>query len=761
MQFRREDGGMNVRVALVGNPNSGKSTLFNALTGKNQKVGNWPGVTVEKKEGYFSVGECQVSLIDLPGIYTLTTLPGDNAIDSRLACEAILAGQIDCMVNIVDACQLERNLYLTAQLLEMGIPLIIGFTKCDLAAKQGLKVDVLQLAERLQCPVIPLYAIQQQGLAELQRAIVAKPLVQTNFNLSYPTALTLAQQSITQRLPEQLPTWTWRRDYIALRLLEGDALLQRQFANAPAVMTALQQAGPNLTEDADILIADTRYSWAHSVTAQVVKSIEMQATSLSSRIDHWALHRFLGIPIFLGIMYLMFYFAMSIGGCLQDFFDMASDALFVQGATHVLQQIHCPAWLVAVLASGIGKGINTTLTFIPVLAGLFFSLAFLEDSGYMARAACVVDRLMRALGLPSKAFIPLIVGFGCNVPAVMAARTLETRREQILTVLMTPFMSCGARLAIYAIFTSAFFPAAGQNIIFALYLLGIVLAIATAYLLRKTLLPGEHSPLILELPPYQLPPLKNVVGQAWQRLQSFILRAAKVIIPLCLLIGALNAVTVDGTLVMSTQQTSLLAAFGKMVTPFFAPMGIQQDNWPATVGLMTGLLAKEVVIASLNTLYLQAAHVVMATPVFDFWQTVKAAGLSIPAHLPIVNHMVPALGAVAKQRGLSSVAYGQMAQRFDGVMGAMAYLLFILLYSPCISTIAAIAREINWRWAIFAVVWTTGVAYIVAVLFYQIATVFTHPWQTMGWVGLLAGLLGSVILTMRCAWVKRLTYATG
>jgi ferrous iron transport protein B len=747
---------MTLRTVLVGNPNSGKTTLFNALTGARQKVGNWPGVTVERKEGVSEFQGQRCAIMDLPGIYTLTSHPDEGAIDTRIACEYILSGQVDVIINVIDACHLERNLYLTTQLLEIGLPTIVVLTMVDVAKKRGIQIDVDSLARQLNCTVVLLPAQQQQGIVALQQAIIAAQTPQQPFSLAYPANFCIAYTQLANLIAQQTSLQA-SSTCLSIRLLENDALLEQYFVTQPLIMAELQRIRHSL-EDPDIMIADTRYSWAHRVAQAVTRlnPVKSQRT-MTARLDQWVLHRTLGIPIFLSIIYTMFFIAINIGGALQGFFDILSDTLFVQGLAHLLQFWHSPEWLIAILASGVGKGINTTVTFIPVLACLFLCLAFLEDSGYMARAACVVDRLMRVMGLPGQAFVPLIVGFGCNVPAIMAARTLETRRDQILTVMMMPFMSCGARLAIYAIFTAAFFPHHGQNIVFVLYLLGIFMAIATAYLLRKTLLPGQHSPLILELPPYHLPPLGLVLRRSWQRLQSFIIRAGKLIIPLCLLIGALNAITWQGHLVTSLQQTSILASFGQTITPLFAPMGIHTDNWPATVGLITGILAKEVVIATLNTLYLQAAHLSTAPVVFNFWQGIQAAFASIPANFHWLSQGFNSIGA--KQQVLSHAAYGQMVQRFDGVFGAMAYLLFILLYSPCISAIATIARELTVRWALFAILWTTGLAYMVAVLFYQIATVQVHPLQTVLWLSIFISCLYLVITGMRMQ-AKGMVYAT-
>jgi ferrous iron transport protein B len=450
------------------------------------------------------------------------------------------------------------------------------------------------------------------------------------------------------------------------------------------------------------------------------------------------------------VMYCMFLFAINVGGAFQDFFDISSNTIFVGGLAHILSYLHTPMWLTALLANGIGRGINTTVTFIPVIGAMFLFLAFLEDSGYMARAAFVVDRGMRALGLPGKSFVPMIVGFGCNVPAVMATRTLENKRDRILTVMMSPFMSCGARLAIYAVFTAAFFPVGGQNIVFALYLIGIGMAMLTGLLLRKTILKGEPAPLVMELPPYHLPHLITLLLNAWQRLRGFLFRAGKLIVPICVLIGVLSTLKMDGSISMADGDAhSILSEIGRFFTPVFSPLGINQDNWPATVGLVTGVLAKEVVVGTLNALYTQVGHLAdLQTSGFDFLGSLHAAVLSIPANLSQLVHSLgnPIL-AQAPVHTLSQSVYGEMYQRFDGQVGAFAYLLFVLLYFPCVSTTAVMLRELNRAWTVFSVVWTTTVAYGAAVLFYQTATFMRHPGASLGWVIGILLVLGITILS--------------
>jgi ferrous iron transport protein B len=765
----------NLTLALVGNPNCGKTTLFNGLTGANQKVGNWPGVTVERKSGFFKDTNACVEVIDLPGTYSLVMASDTASIDEKIACDYILSGKPDVIVNILDASNLERNLYLTMQLLEMQVPMIVVLNMMDVARQRGMRIDLAALEKRLGCRVVGVEGHKKKGIGVVRDFALALSREKEKAASAYHPTFVVPRDgegmlwktihALSLEIKNNLPPhYQLRAEWVALRLLEEDifarALLTDDFSEK--ISFYKKQIHTTCHDDADILIADARYQFIRDVMATCVTQSTDKKRNWTARIDNIVLNRIAGIPIFLGMMYLMFLFAINIGGAFQDFFDMGSDTVFVQGLGQLLTQWHVPNWLTALLANGVGKGINTTVTFVPVIGAMFLFLAFLEDSGYMARAAFVVDRCMRALGLPGKSFVPMIVGFGCNVPAVMATRTLDNRRDRILTVMMTPFMSCGARLAIYAVFTAAFFPVGGQNVVFALYMIGIAMAMFTGLLLRKTVLKGEPSPLVLELPPYHVPQLKTLFLHAWQRLRSFLMRAGKLIVPICVLLGVLSALNTDGTLNgVDGNANSLLSAVGRFLTPLFAPMGIHQDNWPATVGLVTGVLAKEVVVGTLNALYTQVGHfATLQTAGFDFWGSLHAALLSIPQNLSQLGHSFgnPVL-AQAPVHTLNKSVYGLMYQRFDGQVGALAYLLFVLLYFPCISTTAAMLRELNRGWTLFSVLWTTGIAYGVAVLFYQLATLTRHPLASLSWTVGLSVVFAITIFSVRTYALQQRRYS--
>jgi ferrous iron transport protein B len=737
-----------MHLLLVGNPNCGKTTLFNALTGDNQRVGNWPGVTVEQKKGVFTLGDQSAELIDLPGIYSLTAQGEGLSQDEQIANQAIATLDVDCIINVIDACHLERHLYLTTQLLELGKPLIVVLTMVDIADNRKISIDTNKLEAFLGCPVIPVQAHKAIGLSAIQQTLL-KPLMPAfPLDLNCSEEINHLLEAIELRLTVEGIYTNQQAYYHARRLAEGDL---------DQVNHLVSGNGGTFTQevfDLDVALADARYQKIHEMVLVAQKKQSDASEHFTAKLDKIVLNRFAAIPLFLAMMYLMFLFAINIGGAFQDFFDISTDTVFVRGSAWLLQQVNAPNWFIALIANGMGKGINTTLTFVPVIAAMFFFLSLLETSGYMARAAFVVDKAMRAMGLPGKAFVPMIVGFGCNVPAIMAARTLDSERDRLLTVMMSPFMSCSARLAIYSVFVAAFFPSGGQNVVFSLYLMGILMAILTGFILRKTHLKGHASPLILELPAYHKPSIKRLLKETGIRLRHFLFRAGRLIIPICVLLGSLNAITVGGALSGGeANASSLLSLIGQWITPLFAPMGIHQDNWPATVGLLTGMLAKEVVVGTLNTLYAQAGNLnVMVNAPFDLLAGLSAAVWSIPNNLlELGSVLANPIAAGAADNTVSSSVYGVMVQRFDGWIGAYAYLLFVLLYVPCVSTMAVIKQEANSFLMWVSVSWSFLLAYLAAVLFYQTANFFVHVEHSGLWLftGLGIFLVAAVVFYCR------------
>jgi ferrous iron transport protein B len=754
-------------IALAGNPNCGKTALFNALTGIRQRTGNWPGVTVDRKEGRFELDGQEVAVIDTPGIYSLDA----SSLDEQVTRDYLLSRDADLIVNIVDASNLERNLYLTVQMLEMGVPLLIALNMMDVARHRGIEIDITKLSQEVGCPVIPIVAVTGEGLIKLKSAI------QDLAAGTAPGGFALAQDEVVeQAISDMEPGMATERDaakrrWLLLKMLEDDEFAL-EHANKELLTRVHQWQQAILdrsNEEPDIHIADTRYGHAHGLAQTVVSERHRVGRTKSDRIDKVVLSRSFGVPVFLAVMYLMFMFSINIGGAFIDFFDGVAGAIFVDGLGHVLRNLGSPDWLVVLLADGAGGGIQVVATFIPIITALYLFLSVIEDTGYMARAAFVMDRFMRSIGLPGKAFVPMIVGFGCNVPAVLATRTLESERERKLTILMNPFMSCGARLPVYVLFAAAFFPTNGQNLVFSLYLIGILVAILTGVVMKRTLLSGESTGFMMELPPYHLPTIKGVALRTWDRVRLFIKEAGQVIVMMVLAINLLNSIGTDGSFGNEDTEQSILSAMGRAVTPVLAPIGIQEDNWPATVGIFTGILAKETVVGTLDSLYTNLvtdeSGPLPAAPPFDLWASLQMAAATVPENLlgiqrSLTDPLSLEVGdistpqAAAAAQAVSIDVFGAMAARFDGQAGAFAYLLFILLYFPCVATIGAIKREAGIAWAGFVATWTTGVAYLSASLFYQVATYQEHPDSSMAWIIALLTTLVAVIFLLRL-WSNR------
>ncbi len=764
---------MTVRILLIGNPNCGKTTLFNGLTGANQRIGNWPGVTVERKEGFYRQGGLTVTVIDLPGIYALDTSDQGTGLDEQVARHALLERQYDLVVNILDAANLERNLYLTTQLLDMGVPLLLVLNMMDVAAARELKIDVQALSQRLQVPVLSFCATQKRNFAQLRQSIgaaIAAPAV-SPVSIPQPAVIEEAiADLLSQGAGDRLQALAW---------LQYTEAVPKTLI--PQVKQWRQTIHRTLGEDLDLIIADSRYCWIQQVTATVLQQQQRLAQSASDQIDRIMLHRWLGIPIFFGVMYAVFWLAMNVGGAFIDFFDLGVGTLVVAWPAHFLERVHAPGWLIGLVAEGVGGGLQTTATFIPQIGLLFICLTLLEDSGYLARAAFVMDRLMRWMGLPGKSFVPMMVSFGCNIPGIMATRTIENRRDRLLTILMNPFMSCGARLPVYALFVAAFFPNNGQNIVFLLYLIGIGAAIFTGFVMKHTLFQGAVAPFVLELPPYHIPTARGVLLRAWERLKVFITRAGIMIVILVVILGFLNSVGTDGRFGQQDSSQSLLSSIGRQITPIFSPMGVKQENWPATVGLFTGVFAKEVMVGSMDALYTELARQEAQSALtqdetaqeepFSIWSGLQEAFLSIPANLKeVVQQALDPLGlsilqdadnleTAAEVQEVHFTTFGQMAFRFGTPTAAFAFLLFVLLYFPCVSATAAVYRETNLGWTVFVAAWTTGLAYWLATGYYQIMTFTEHPRFSLGWLTGLVLVLLFTVGTLRWWGTQRQWFA--
>lgn len=719
-----------MKIALIGNPNCGKSTLFNALTGARQHIGNWPGVTIERKTGSMHINNQSIDIVDLPGTYAIENLQIATSEDELIAREFVLNEPDSLIINIIDATNLQRSLYLTFQLLDLQRPMIIVLNMMDALKNLGEQINIAKLTQQLGCPVVPISAAKKNGLDQLEQVLseaIHNPILpETQIATLGDKQTSIIHQHLA-KLPadsfiHQLNQWS------LIELLLNGATTQL----TPAETSTLHQCQHDLSawcnNEIDVALASARYEAIDQLCRQVIEKPREANISLSDKIDNLTLGRYTGIPCFLLMMYLMFMLAVKFGSVFTDFFDVLFATIFVDGFSYLLNSVHAPAWLTAILANGIGSGIQTVATFIPVIAAMFLCLSFLEDSGYLARAAMVVDRGMRAIGLPGKAFVPMLVGFGCGVPAIMGTRTLESTRDRLMSICMIPFMSCGARLPVYTLFATIFFPQNAATVVFSLYLLGIVIAIITGLILKHTLLPGAITPFIMELPAYRLPTLRGMLYLTWSRLKGFIFRAGQAIVVMVTILSLLNSIGTDGSFGHNNSDRSILAVTSKKITPVFQPMGINEHNWPATVGIFTGIFAKEAVIATLNSLYSMETED-SSNETFNFIQGVSKAFKTIPENLvKLKDSVLDPLGISAVNEDLASVqeeleistgTVSKMEKSFSNNHAAMAYLIFILLYTPCAAALGTIYREAGWRWMLFVAGWTFFIGWTCATFYYQ------------------------------------------
>ncbi len=685
------------KLALIGNPNCGKTTLFNLLTGANQKVGNWPGVTVEKKFGNLHVDGHAIELVDLPGIYSLEQAA--QGVDEKIAQNYLRQNDVDLVINIIDATNLERSLVLTQQLMERDHPVLVVVNMLDVAEQQGIHINVHSLTENLGVPIVPIVASRRRGMDELYRHL------RVSLDNPVKNPVSIAGEQTTDALSAGSEEQLLRRYHRSRQLVDG--------------------------------------------------AVEVTPTrdSLSEKIDAVLVNRWLGFPVFLLMIYLMFTVAVNLGAVFIDFFDILFSAVLVDGTAWVLEQIYAPQFIVTLLAQGLGGGITLVATFIPVIAFLYLCLSILEDSGYLSRAAFVIDRLMSGIGLPGNAFVPLIVGFGCNVPAVMASRSLGRDSDRLLTIAMAPFMSCGARLTVYALFAAAFFQRSGQNLVFLLYLLGIGLAVFTGWIFRRQLFTSEITPSFQEMPAYHIPVLRNILITTWFRLKGFMLRAGRTIISVVVVLSFLNSISTDLSFGNEDTENSVLSVIGKSITPAFTPLGIEQENWPATVGLFTGMFAKEAIVGTLDALYSEPGTTSGPATAPDLLAAAGAAFGSIGSELMAIGEtLTDPLGisigdvsdtaAIAAQQGVEAQTLTNMASLFTSPFAAFCYLVFVLLYAPCVAVLGAINKEAGLRWTLLVFSWSTGLAYITATTIYQLGTFAAHPLFSALWVsGMLLGLL--------------------
>lgn len=657
-------------IALVGNPNSGKTTLFNALTGSNQHVGNWPGVTVEKKEGQVKHKDVEIKIVDLPGTYSL----GAYSEDEVIARDFILKDKPDLVINVIDATNLERGLYLTTQLLEMGAKTILALNMMDEAKVKNIEIDLERLSKNLGLPVVSTIASKRKGLDELLQASIdyIDSSSRQNTITSYGENIDKEIHSILSLLDGSNLDYPDR--WLAVKLLEGDSELET-YIEENISEDRLQEIKSIVekSDDFELEIVDKRYEFVNKIVESSVRKPEIEKVTLSDKVDKIITNKYLGLPVFAIIMFLIFQITFVIGSDLLGGYVATLIENFGEYLLSFLETINAPALLISFLVEGIIGGIGAVFEFIPLIVVLYFFLGILEDTGYMARAAYIMDGVMRAVGLHGKTFIPMLVGFGCNVPGIMATRTLENKKDRMIAMFINPFMSCGAKLPVYLVFIAAFFPDNGGIVLFSLYVLGIVTALILGKVFSKTLFKGESSHFIMELPPYRLPSFRVVVRDMWDKVWDFIHRAGTIIFVVISLLWVLANLPFG---VEAYSQESILGQIGTFLSPIFVPAGF--GTWQATVSMFSGIAAKEAVVATLGMVY---------------------AGVSEGAQL------VATLQSVFTP------------------LTAISFMVMILFYTPCAAALATIKSETrSIKWTIFVAIYTFVLGWIAAVVVYQVGS---------------------------------------
>ncbi len=666
-----------MRVALAGNPNCGKTTLFNALTGSNQYVGNWPGVTVEKKEGTAHLGDRELTVVDLPGIYSLSPY----SMEEIVARDFIIGENPDAVIDIVDATNLERNLYLTVQLLELEKPMVLALNFMDEVEARGDHIDISRLSRELGVPVVPIIARTGQGLDELLQ--VAHRQMHLGYTFEPDDLYDDFTHDIHHRMGELIHDAAYAAGlpahWASIKLLEGDEIVAKAL-NLPAetqkkldgIIAEYEQSSD--LGDRETLIADSRYQYIQRVVSHSVVKGTDHGPSLSQKIDRVVTGKYTALPLFLLAMLCMFAITFGpFGSWLQDGVSALID-LFSSWLEGTMTAAGVSPVLISLVCDGIIAGVGGVLSFLPQIALLFFFLSFLEDSGYMSRAAFIMDRLLRRFGLSGKAFIPMLMGFGCTVPAIMGARTMENEKDRRMTILLIPFMSCSAKLPVYGMIAGAFFGAWAGLVVFGLYLIGMVCGILSGLLFKHTLFSGEPAPFVLELPPYRLPSMENIATHVWQKVKGFLIKAGTLILLMSMVLWILQSFDFRLHMVEDAS-TSMLGTIGGWIAPIFAPLGF--GFWQAAVALLTGLIAKEMVVSSLSMFY-------------GFALTASSAQVA------------------AAMTGFTPLA-------------AFSMLVFILLYVPCVAAVSTLAKEMNsLKWTLFSILWQIGVAYVAALIVHTI-----------------------------------------
>ncbi|WP_415329567.1 ferrous iron transport protein B [Clostridium perfringens] len=659
-------------IALAGNPNCGKTSLFNLLTKSRQHIGNWPGVTVEKKEGTLKFKGESYKVIDLPGTYSL----GAYSEDEIVARNYILKDKPDVVINVVDATNLERNLYLTTQLIEMGANVVIALNMIDQAEALNIEIDTNKLSKRLGVPIIKTSALKNRGIEELIETSIHLKKNEKLININYGEDIEDEIKNLSSLLETYKNKLEFPVNWTALKLLENDEYIKDKIKqlNAPSIFNKLEESNKtiekNIGFEADMSIVDKRYSFISSITEDVIKKPSEKQVTTTEKIDKIVTNKYLGIPIFALIMYCLYELTFIIGAGIQEWFgDLIAKAGVI--VSEWFSNMGAPELLVGFIDKGLFGGVGAVLSFLPLIMVMYFLLGLLEDSGYMARAAYVMDRLMRGLGLHGKTFVSMIVSVGCNVPGIMSTRTLENKKDRMIAILINPFISCGARMPIYAVFVEAFFPTHQGLVLFSLYVLGIIVALISGKIFSKTLFKGESSYFVMELPAYRMPSIKNVFLLMWEKAGAFFKKAGMIIFPMMIVLWALSVLPLG---VEPNSEHSILGMIGSFVAPLFVLAGY--GTWQAGVSLITGILAKESVVATMGMVY----------------------------------------AGVEEGEALINVI-----QQVFTPLSAISFLVMTLLYTPCLAALGAIKRETNsMKWTIFSAVYTFVIALVLSTLVYQV-----------------------------------------
>ena len=710
-------------IALAGNPNCGKSTIFNALTGARQHVGNWPGKTVEKKEGVFQFENREIGIVDLPGTYSLTAYSPEEVI----ARDFIVDERPDVVIAVIDAANLERNLYLTVQVLELGVPVVIALNMHDVAESRGIRINTERLSTLLGgVPLVRTVGTRNQGIPGLvQHAleVAQAPLsdLKVNYGREIQDELTKLEE-MAQEQPEIASRFHSR--WLALKLLEDEKDIVDRTAEMPGgdeLISAAQASIAHLEtvygDDVDIVIADRRYGFISGLARQVVKHTWSDRLTLSDRIDQVVANRALGIPIFLLMMYLVFRLVQDVAAPFLSWIDDVISGPISRWCVACLSAVGAPDWFQSLVVDGVIAGVGGVLAFLPGLMVLYFFMALLEDSGYMARAAFVMDRFMRLLGLHGKSFIPMILGFGCAVPAIYATRTLENERDRFLTGLLVPLMSCSARLPVYVVFGLAFFGANSGNLIWAMYALGISMAVLMGMLLSRTVFQQDKdAAFVLELPPYRRPALKGLMIHMWERSSGFVKKAGSVILVITVILWFLLNLPWG----VENQRDSLFGNASAAITPAFKPLGL--DNWESTGALISGFIAKEIVVSTMSQIYAGEEDAQKEeTPTFgeDLVEIGRGLGTAtLDAGKALVS-IVPGINLAGGEKQTEDTALSIALRANFTSLTAVAFVTFVSLYVPCVATLGAIRHEYGRKWVVFSAGYQIALAWIVAFIVYQ------------------------------------------